>query len=124
MTDAGGEPEPREPIASIDRVVELIREARNVLILTGAGVSTSCGIPDFRGENGIYARLKTDYPTLPDPQVCRDLVDVDARGVRRVCGVVCVCVYVYMLVHCTNVICFAPRKTTLWLLRPSMLTHV
>jgi len=63
----------RTPVTSIDEVVDLIRGASSVLILTGAGVSTSCGIPDFRSENGIYARLKTDYPTLPDPQSMFDM---------------------------------------------------
>ncbi len=28
----------------------------------------SCGIPDFRSANGIYARLHADYPDLPSPQ--------------------------------------------------------
>ena len=31
-------------------------------------VSVSCGIPDFRSRNGIYARLAVEYPDLPDPQ--------------------------------------------------------
>ena len=33
-------------------------------------MSTSCGIPDFRSENGLYARLKVDYPSLPCPEAC------------------------------------------------------
>ena len=27
------------------------------MVLTGAGVSVSCGIPDFRSPDGIYSRL-------------------------------------------------------------------
>ena len=30
-------------------------------------ISVSCGIPDFRSYNGIYARLAVDYPDLPNP---------------------------------------------------------
>ena len=41
------------------------------LVLTGAGVSVSCGIPDFRSKDGVYARLAVDFPDLPDPQVYR-----------------------------------------------------
>ena len=36
-------------------------------------ISVSCGIPDFRSENGIYARLARDYPNLPDPQAMFDI---------------------------------------------------
>lgn len=38
-------------------VVDLIRKSNNIVVLTGAGVSVSCGIPDFRSKNGIYSRL-------------------------------------------------------------------
>jgi len=36
------------------------------MVLTGAGVSVSCGIPDFRSSDGIYSRLaefKLEDPT-------------------------------------------------------------
>lgn len=36
-------------------------------------MSVSCGIPDFRSRDGIYARLKKDYPALPDPQAMFDI---------------------------------------------------
>lgn len=47
--------------------------AQNVIVLTGAGVSVSCGIPDFRSRDGIYSRLAIDFPDLPDPQAMFDI---------------------------------------------------
>ena len=35
-------------------LIEAIRSAKHVGCLTGAGVSTLCGIPDFRGPQGLY----------------------------------------------------------------------
>ena len=35
---------------------EALRGARRVVFFGGAGVSVPSGIPDFRGENGLYAR--------------------------------------------------------------------
>lgn len=40
------------------KLVGLLREAKRVLVFTGAGVSTASGIPDFRGPNGIWKRLQ------------------------------------------------------------------
>jgi len=33
-----------------------IKKANNIVLLSGAGMSTNAGIPDFRGPNGIYRR--------------------------------------------------------------------
>jgi len=38
----------------MEKLIEAIRNARCVGCLTGAGVSTLCGIPDFRGPQGLY----------------------------------------------------------------------
>ena len=38
----------------MQRLIEAIVKARHIGCLTGAGVSTLCGIPDFRGPQGLY----------------------------------------------------------------------
>ena len=40
--------------ASMERLMDAIRGAKRVGCLTGAGISTLCGIPDFRGPQGLY----------------------------------------------------------------------
>ncbi|KAK5853708.1 hypothetical protein PBY51_014840 [Eleginops maclovinus] len=63
----------RKDINTLEDVVRLLRESKRILVLTGAGVSVSCGIPDFRSRDGIYARLAVDFPDLPDPQAMFDI---------------------------------------------------
>jgi NAD-dependent deacetylase len=41
----------------VSSLAELIRENQPCVALTGAGVSTESGIPDFRGADGIWARF-------------------------------------------------------------------
>jgi NAD-dependent deacetylase len=40
----------------IDQVRTWLREASAVTVLTGAGISTDSGIPDFRGPNGVWTK--------------------------------------------------------------------
>lgn len=63
----------RKDINTLEDVVRLLNEGKKILVLTGAGVSVSCGIPDFRSRDGIYARLAVDFPNLPDPQAMFDI---------------------------------------------------
>ena len=41
---------------SLDRLAELLRERQPCVVLTGAGISTESGIPDFRSAGGIWER--------------------------------------------------------------------
>ena len=44
---------------TIDDAATLLRESRNILVITGAGISTSLGIPDFRSKHtGFYSKLQ------------------------------------------------------------------
>ena len=43
-------------LKNIESLWEAIAEAEKVLVLTGAGISTLSGIPDFRGSCGVYQK--------------------------------------------------------------------
>ena len=38
----------------IETLYEFLRQKKNVLVITGAGISTSSGVPDYRGPLGSY----------------------------------------------------------------------
>jgi NAD-dependent deacetylase len=47
---------PPVPSAKIQRAAELLRESQHAVALTGAGISTPSGIPDFRSEGGLWSQ--------------------------------------------------------------------
>jgi NAD-dependent deacetylase len=46
--------------SAIETCAEWIGNSRRIVVLTGAGISTEAGIPDFRGPNGLYTTMKVD----------------------------------------------------------------
>jgi len=69
-------------VATVDQnelseIAGWLRDARRVVALTGAGISTESGIPDFRGPNGIWTKDPAAEKTatlqyyMGDPEVRR-----------------------------------------------------
>ncbi|KAH9213266.1 DHS-like NAD/FAD-binding domain-containing protein, partial [Leptodontidium sp. 2 PMI_412] len=61
----------------LQEVADVMGNSRKVVVVTGAGISTNCGIPDFRSENGLYSLIQAHlnrFPTLPNLKG-RDLFD-------------------------------------------------
>ena len=42
--------------AQLDHLAGLLRRADQIVVLTGAGISTESGIPDFRGPQGVWTK--------------------------------------------------------------------
>jgi NAD-dependent deacetylase len=64
-------------VSVIERVRGWVDEARRIVALTGAGMSTDSGIPDFRGPQGVWTtnptaeRLSNLHYYMSDPDVRR-----------------------------------------------------
>jgi NAD-dependent deacetylase len=54
-----GQAGPVRPVhdpTAVEQARQLLDEARRITVLTGAGVSTDSGIPDFRGPDGVWTK--------------------------------------------------------------------
>lgn len=58
---------------TIEDVVRLLSSRRQIVIITGAGISTNLGVPDFRStKTGFYAKMKAQGFDNPE-----DIFDID-----------------------------------------------
>ncbi|CAE7909915.1 cobB [Symbiodinium sp. KB8] len=63
--------------ASLEEARRLVDESSRIVVLTGAGVSTDSGIPDFRGPDGLWTKN-------PGAEEASDIsVFVSAEGARK-----------------------------------------
>jgi len=75
--DAGTDDDAPTAPALVDRVRAWVDQAQRITVVTGAGISTDSGIPDFRGPNGVWTKNPQAEKTatlqhyLGDPEIRR-----------------------------------------------------
>ncbi|KAH7362402.1 DHS-like NAD/FAD-binding domain-containing protein, partial [Plectosphaerella cucumerina] len=71
----------------LQQIADALLKSRKVVVITGAGISTNSGIPDFRSENGLYSLIQAQFDAAnklhalaaaeaDDTPAGRDLFDV------------------------------------------------
>ena len=50
----------KDPNQAAVEFIEIAKNSRCLVALTGAGVSTASGIPDFRGPSGLYSKISQE----------------------------------------------------------------
>ncbi len=64
-----------EAFGTLDVFLNSLESSKNVIVIAGAGLSVSCGIPDFRSAGGIYDIARTSDLGLDSPE---DLFHLDS----------------------------------------------
>ncbi|KAH6689694.1 DHS-like NAD/FAD-binding domain-containing protein, partial [Plectosphaerella plurivora] len=65
----------------LQQIADALLKSRKVVVITGAGISTNSGIPDFRSENGLYSLIQAQFDAASKLNALessdgRDLFDV------------------------------------------------
>ncbi|KAH0544980.1 hypothetical protein FGG08_000906 [Glutinoglossum americanum] len=56
---AGGVEDCQKP--QLDLLLKVLRKKRKIVVIAGAGISVSAGIPDFRSSNGLFTTLRSEH---------------------------------------------------------------
>lgn len=62
----------------IDQLADFLLDSRKTIVLTGAGISTESGIPDFRGPDGLWSKVDPMYVFSAETFVRRPRVFYEA----------------------------------------------
>jgi NAD-dependent deacetylase sirtuin 1 len=69
-------PPPRQRldgVHTLNDVVDLINKSKRMIVVTGAGISVSTGIPDFRSKEGLYNTLDCAKYGIPSAELLFDI---------------------------------------------------
>ncbi|KAH6916009.1 hst3 protein [Coprinopsis sp. MPI-PUGE-AT-0042] len=61
LADAAHDAQTRRALSDLSLAVA---KRKKIVVVTGAGISCSCGIPDFRSSDGLYNLVKERYPDV------------------------------------------------------------
>ncbi|KAJ4387137.1 NAD-dependent deacetylase hst3 [Gnomoniopsis smithogilvyi] len=69
-------------------IADALWKARKVVVITGAGISTNSGIPDFRSENGLYSMIQSQFDAAaklgaPKPDISGTTLNERPRKRRK-----------------------------------------
>ncbi|KAL8929280.1 MAG: hypothetical protein Q9208_001363 [Pyrenodesmia sp. 3 TL-2023] len=75
----------------LQNIANILASSKKIVMITGAGISTNCGIPDFRSEDGLYALIQSQYTKassvlVPRPEVAglsQGIEHISSRSQRR-----------------------------------------
>lgn len=77
----------QSPAPDKDQLADLVKHARRIVAFTGAGVSTECGIPDFRSPGGLWSRFRPlDFQTFMASEEARREGLLRFLAIRREIG--------------------------------------
>ncbi|MCL2744271.1 MAG: NAD-dependent protein deacylase [Planctomycetaceae bacterium] len=60
----------------LTKIAELLRQAKRVLFITGAGISADSGLPTYRGVGGLYNKERTEDGYAIEDCLSRSMFDV------------------------------------------------
>ncbi len=66
--------------SSVKDAIDLVQQAKNIMVITGAGISTSLDIPDFRSHDGLYSTLRNMGFEDPESVFSRDTFEQDPQA--------------------------------------------
>jgi len=71
-------PEANSELEAYRKVIQILRSSKKILVVTGAGISVSCGIPDFRSkEVGLYSSSEVASVMESAGGSAEELFDID-----------------------------------------------
>lgn len=62
-----------QSVKTVQHVIDVIKKSKKIIVITGAGISVSSGIPDFRSKDvGLYNTLDCDLYNIPSAELLFD----------------------------------------------------